>query len=72
VVAGGGSAHPLGGFAPESQRDYLLVALVTGDGTAARAAGADHVVQLPFDPGTFTEEILRRLEPASPADRPSP
>jgi DNA-binding response OmpR family regulator len=75
LLAGGAStpgAHPLGGFAVPQNRDYLIVALVGGDGTAASAAGADHVVHLPFDPGTFTAEILRRLAPASPADRPSP
>jgi DNA-binding response OmpR family regulator/ribosomal protein S21 len=67
VIAGGAStpgAHPLGGFAPRGDREYLLVALVAGDGTAAAAAGADHVVLLPFDPGTFTGEIVRRLSPA--------
>ena len=61
VIAGGGSspgAHPLGGFAGGPDRDYLLVALVAGDGAAAMGAGADHVVPLPFDPGTFTAEIL--------------
>jgi DNA-binding response OmpR family regulator len=75
VVAGGGStpgAHALGGFQPDAERDYLVVALVAGEGAAAVAAGADHVVPLPFDPGTFTAEILRRLAPASPADKPSP
>jgi hypothetical protein len=30
------------------------------------------VVHLPFDPRTFTGEILRRQAPASPVDRPSP
>ncbi len=30
----------------------------------AAADGADHVVHLPFDPGTFTAEIVRRLTPA--------
>jgi DNA-binding response OmpR family regulator len=67
VVAGSGSApgtHPLGGFLPRAGREYLLVALVRGKGEAARAAGADHVVPLPFDPGTFTAEILHRLAPA--------
>ena len=67
VIAGGAStpgAHPLGGFAPRGDREYLLVALVAGDGAAAAAAGADHVVLLPFDPGTFTGEIVRRLSPA--------
>jgi DNA-binding response OmpR family regulator len=75
LIAGGASssgAHPLGGFVAEAGRTYLLVALVGGDDAAAKAAGADHVVHLPFDPGTFTAEILRRLTPASPADRPSP
>jgi DNA-binding response OmpR family regulator len=75
VLAGGAStpgAHPLGGFRPDAERDYLLVALVVGEGGAALAAGADYVVPRPFDPGTFTAEILRRLAPASPADKPSP
>jgi DNA-binding response OmpR family regulator len=75
VLAGGAStpgAHALGGFQPDAERDYLVVALVAGEGGAALAAGADQVVSLPFDPGTFTAEILRRLAPASPADKPSP
>jgi DNA-binding response OmpR family regulator len=64
LIAGGADvpgAHPLGGFIPKRDRQYLMVALVSGQGAAARAAGADHVVSLPFDPGTFTGEILRRL-----------
>jgi DNA-binding response OmpR family regulator len=67
LVAGGADtpgAHPLAGFVPRSDRNYLMVALVAGSGFAATAAGADHVVHLPFDPGTFTAEILRRLPPA--------
>jgi signal transduction histidine kinase len=67
VITGGASTpgtHPLGGFVAGGDREYLLVALVAGDGTAASAAGADHVVRLPFDPGTFTTEIVRRLSPA--------
>jgi DNA-binding response OmpR family regulator len=75
VLAGSGGtpgAHPLGGFTPAKGREYLLIALVIGSGEAALRAGADHVVHLPFDPGTFTAEILRRLAPASPADMPSP
>ena len=67
LVAGGAStpgAHPLEGFIPKADRPYLMVALVAGDGSAAVGAGADHVVSLPFDPGTFTAEILRRLTPA--------
>jgi DNA-binding response OmpR family regulator len=67
LIAGGADtpgAHPLEGFVPQDGRDYLTVALVSGAAAAATAAGADHVVSLPFDPGTFTGEILRRLSPA--------
>jgi DNA-binding response OmpR family regulator len=66
LVAGGADtpgAHPLEGFVPQQERRYLMVALVGGGGAAAAAAGADHVIHLPFDPGTFTAEILRRLSP---------
>jgi DNA-binding response OmpR family regulator len=75
MIAGGADtpgAHPLEGFVPNKEREYLTVALVSGEGAAAEAAGADYVVSLPFDPGTFTGEILRRLAPASPAGIPSP
>jgi hypothetical protein len=61
VVLGGSDAagaHPLGGFEPPEARGWRLVALVAGDGTAARAAGADRVVELPFDPGSFTAEMI--------------
>lgn len=61
VVMGGtdaAGAHPLGGFDPPPQRDYRVVALAAGDGAAARSAGADRVVALPFDPGAFTTEMV--------------
>ncbi len=62
VVAQGGTgaagAHPLGGFVPPAGRSYRVVALVSGDGTGAVAAGADHVVELPFDPGAFATEVI--------------
>lgn len=61
VVLAGGSgtpgAHPLAGFMPPSDRTYRVVALVAGSGEAALGAGADQVVQLPFDPKTFTREV---------------
>lgn len=70
LIAGGAAtpgAHALGGFVPQRDRDYLLVALVTGGEAAALAAGADHIIHLPFDPETFTMEILGFLEnPESP------
>lgn len=52
---------PLGGFSPPKGHLYTLVALVRGDGAAEGAAGANHTVTLPFDPGSFTEEILRAM-----------
>jgi DNA-binding response OmpR family regulator len=66
VVLAGSSAmpgaHPLAGFAPSPDRDYRVVALVGGSGApAALAAGADQVVQLPFDPKTFTQEVTSAL-----------
>ncbi|HKU62150.1 MAG TPA: response regulator [Gemmatimonadales bacterium] len=51
-------AHPFGGFLPAEGRSYRLVALATGDGAPARGAGADLVVALPFDPGTFTADLV--------------
>jgi DNA-binding response OmpR family regulator len=61
VLQGGTGAagvHPLGGFDPPADRGYRAVALVAGDGAAARAAGADRVIELPFDPGAFTAEMV--------------
>jgi DNA-binding response OmpR family regulator len=66
VVAQGGSeaagAHPLGGFVPPPDRDYRIVALVPGSGTGALAAGADRVLELPFDPTSFTADIIQLTE----------
>lgn len=61
LVAGGDGASgtdPLGGFVPAVPRDYRVVALVAGDGAAAAAGGADHVVPLPFDPATLSAELV--------------
>jgi DNA-binding response OmpR family regulator len=54
---GAAGAHPLGGFVPPTRRDYRVVALVQGDGAAARDAGADRAIELPFDPGLFTADM---------------
>lgn len=62
VVGGSGAAgaHPLGGYSPEARRTYPVVALVAGSVPApARDAGADFVVQLPFDPSSFIAEMIR-------------
>jgi len=68
VVLGGtdaAGAHPLGGFDPPAARAWRLVALVAGDGTAARAAGADRVIELPFDPRSFTVEMVALVSEGS-------
>jgi DNA-binding response OmpR family regulator len=68
LVAGGarsGGADPLGGFRPEPGHAYRLIALTRGDEAAARAAGADHVVTLPFDPGTFAAEVVEAVGPVA-------
>ena len=63
VLIGAAPADPpLGGFLPERPRAHSIVALTTGDGAAERAAGADLVIELPFDPGSFAEEVLRGME----------
>jgi DNA-binding response OmpR family regulator len=56
--AGPRGVDPLGGFRPGGRHEYTLVALAPDDGVAARDAGADLVVRLPFDPGTFAGELL--------------
>ncbi|MBA3498686.1 MAG: hybrid sensor histidine kinase/response regulator [Gemmatimonadales bacterium] len=61
LVQGGtdaAGAHALGGFDPAAERDYRVVALVAGEPAPARAAGADRVVELPFDPVSFAAEMV--------------
>lgn len=60
--AGALAQQPLGGFRPPEDPAYTLIALVSGNGAAERSAGAHHTVTLPFDPGLFTEEVLRAME----------
>ena len=64
VSASGGASGTglLGGFRPPPARRYRVVALASGAGSAAAATGVDHVMMLPFDPGTFVGEILGVLE----------
>ncbi len=61
VLSAPGTSDPkaaLGGFVPDRNRLYALVALVDGITTGARAAGADRVVSVPFDPATLADELL--------------
>lgn len=65
VVLGGSGvagAHPLGGFSPAAERGYRVVALVAGNAGPAEAAGADVVLELPFDPHQFTKGMIRLAE----------
>ncbi len=55
-------AGAFGGFDPPENRDYALVALVRGDPAGARAAGADRVLALPFDPATFAGELVGAVD----------
>ena len=52
----------LGGFEPDSRRGFAVVALVAGDGTGAREAGADRVLALPFDPATLADELIGAVD----------
>jgi hypothetical protein len=70
VSAAGGDApgEALGGFQPEAGRPFALVALVSGDPAPARAAGADRVISLPFDPATLVDELMAAVLERHPAD----
>jgi len=57
----GNAADPLRGFHPGKDRFYALVALVPGDPGPARAAGADLVLTLPYDPSAFRGEVIAAL-----------
>jgi DNA-binding response OmpR family regulator len=68
VVIAGESAttggDPLAGFRPAARREHVVVALVRPDNVeAARSAGADHVITLPFDPATFAAELAAVRRP---------
>jgi putative nucleotidyltransferase with HDIG domain len=63
VPAGTDGEPPLGGFTPPPSRSYTLVALGADAEHRARAAGADLVLALPFDPATVVGEILGARSP---------
>ena len=45
-------------------RDYRVVALVSGNARGALAAAADRVLELPFDPASFAADILQLTDRA--------
>ena len=62
LVVGGSDAagaHALGGFTPPGERGYRVVALSAANPSAALEAGADQVIEVPFDPVGFTAEMIR-------------
>jgi DNA-binding response OmpR family regulator len=58
VLPAGPGDDPLSGFVPAPDRGYVLVVLGTEQATRSRAAGADHVVALPFDPASIVADLL--------------
>jgi DNA-binding response OmpR family regulator len=58
IPAGADGAHPLNGFIPAPVRRYSVVVLGHENEIAARTAGADQVVPMPFDPATLVGDIL--------------
>lgn len=65
LVAGQGGrpkADSLAGFRAPTDRRYRVIALATEQNGLVRSGEVDHVMMLPFDPGTFVGEILGALE----------
>lgn len=66
VIQGGNGAigvHPLAGFEPDRDRDYRIVALASSGRSVAFGGLVDQVIELPFDPGTFTADIIDAMGP---------
>ena len=62
VPGGHDAAAGLAGFIPNPNRSYAVVALVAGDPSGARAAGADRVIALPIDPATLANEVVETVD----------
>jgi hypothetical protein len=56
VAATAGESDPIAGFRPAPDRRFTLVVLGPNE-AAARAAGADLALGLPFDPATLVADI---------------
>lgn len=57
VHAGEPGTAPTAGLAARNERDYQLVLLVPDSVPHPDGTEADQVIRLPFDPGTFVQEI---------------
>jgi DNA-binding response OmpR family regulator len=62
----GTPADPLQGFRVTHDHRCTLVVMVPGDATAARRAGADLALTLPFDPSAFIGEVLGAMQRPAP------
>ena len=58
IPAGTDPMHPLDGFTPQASRQYVLIVLGNEHEARARAAGADRVIAMPFDPTAIAAEIV--------------
>jgi len=58
IPAGADPLQPLDGFTPPESRGYALVVLGNEHEARARAAGADRVVAMPFDPTAVAAELV--------------
>ena len=58
---GGEATLVLGGFLPAPGRGYTLLVLGAEDEVRARAAGADHIIGIPFDPATVIDDVLSAM-----------
>lgn len=58
IPAAADALEPLDGFVPAGERRYALVVLGNDHEAHTRAAGADRVIAMPFDPTTLATELV--------------
>ena len=58
IPAGTDPMQPLDGFTPQASRQYVLIVLGNEHEARARAAGADRIIAMPFDPTAVAAEIV--------------
>jgi DNA-binding response OmpR family regulator len=61
VPSGPEGGPPLSGFIPAAVRTFAVVVLGQEAEALSRAAGADHVLPMPFDPATLVGDILEAV-----------
>jgi DNA-binding response OmpR family regulator len=61
IPSGTDPLQPLDGFTPAESHRYALVVLGTEHEARARAAGADRVIAMPFDPAAVAAELVEAV-----------